>query len=286
MKRILLSILIVALLGSCAFIDSVLNGDVVARVGNNVLYHRDIDGLVPKGTSPEDSASIVRQYIHTWATNKLLLSNAEERLSREDKDIEQAVEDYKTSLLVYRYEKLYVEKNLDTLITDQESRDYYELHKEAYTLPYSVIKARYIKISTASPQCQQLKSVYKSLKPEDLDRVDELARTSADTYSDFNMNWVPLPHVVKDMGMELSDCEKVLDSKNYMEVEKGNFLYLLRVYDRVKGGEVTPYDYNIHIIKESILSKRKQELIANLERNLLEDALNNNKLVIYSNNND
>ena len=132
----------VCLLGSCAFIDSVLNGDVVARVGNNVLYQKDIDGLVPKGTSPEDSASIVRQYINTWATNKILLTNAEERLSREDKDIEQALNDYNTSLLVYRYEKLYVEKNLDTLITEQECRDYYEQHKETYVSASSLVKVR------------------------------------------------------------------------------------------------------------------------------------------------
>lgn len=276
----------VSLLGSCAFIDSVLNGDVVAMVGNNVLYQKDIDGLVPKGTSPEDSASIVRQYINTWATNKILLTNAEERLSREDKDIEQALNDYKTSLLVYRYEKLYVEKNLDTLITEQECRDYYEQHKETYVSASSLVKVRYIKVNTASPQCQVIKSKYRSMKVEDLDIVEELSRNSADTYTDFNMNWVPLSHIAGDMGEKLSVCEEMLNKQSYIELEKGSFLYMVRVYERVKAGDITPYDYNINLIKESILSKRKQELIANLERNLLEDALNNNKLVIYSNNND
>lgn len=276
----------VCLLGSCAFIDSVLNGDVVARVGNNVLYQKDIDGLVPKGTSPEDSASIVRQYINTWATNKILLTNAEERLSREDKDIEQALNDYKTSLLVYRYEKLYVEKNLDTLITEQECRDYYEQHKETYVSASSLVKVRYIKVNTASPQCQVIKSKYRSMKVEDLDKVEELSRNSADIYTDFNMNWVPLSHIAGDMGEKLSVCEEMLNKQSYIELEKGSFLYMVRVYERVKAGDITPYDYNINLIKESILSKRKQELIANLERNLLEDALNNNKLVIYSNNND
>ena len=88
------------------------------------------------------------------------------------------------------------------------------------------------------------------------------------------------------MGEKLSVCEEMLNKQSYIELEKGSFLYMVRVYERVKAGDITPYDYNINLIKESILSKRKQELIANLERNLLEDALNNNKLVIYSNNND
>lgn len=286
MNRVFLSTLLVLLLSSCEFVEGLINGDVVARVEGNVLYHKDIDGLVPKGTSPEDSVAIVRKYINTWATNKILLSNAESRLSREDRDIEQALEEYKTSLLVYRYEKLYVEKNLDTLISEQECRDYYEKHMETYVAPCSIVKARYIRINSASPNAQIIRNKYRSLKMEDLDLVAEMSMSSADKYTDFNMDWVPLSHIAKEMGGELSVCEKELANKSYMELEKGNFISLLRVYEKVNPGEITPYDYNINFIKESILSKRKQDLIANLERNLLEDALNNNKLVIYSNDND
>lgn len=286
MNRVFLSTLLVLLLSSCEFVEGLINGDVVARVEGNVLYHKDIDGLVPKGTSPEDSVAIVRKYINTWATNKILLSNAESRLSREDRDIEQALEEYKTSLLVYRYEKLYVEKNLDTLISEQECRDYYEKHMESYVAPCSIVKARYIRINSASPNAQIIRNKYRSLKMEDLDLVAEMSMSSADKYTDFNMDWVPLSHIAKEMGGELSVCEKELANKSYMELEKGNFISLLRVYEKVNPGEITPYDYNINFIKESILSKRKQDLIANLERNLLEDALNNNKLVIYSNDND
>lgn len=286
MNRVFLSTLLVLLLSSCEFVEGLINGDVVARVEGSVLYQKDINGLVPKGSSPEDSVAIVRKYINTWATNKILLSNAESRLSREDRDIEQALEDYKTSLLVYRYEKLYVEKNLDTLISEQECRDYYEKHIETYIAPFSIVKARYIRINSASPNAQIIRNKYKSLKMEDLDLVAEMSESSADKYTDFNMNWVPLSHIAKEMGVELSVCEDELANKSHMELEKGNFISLVRVYEKVKGGEITPYDYNINFIKESILSKRKQDLIANLERNLLEDALNNNKLVIYSNDND
>lgn len=286
MKRTLLSLLMVLCLGSCAFIDSVLNGDVVARVGTNVLYRKDIAGLVPKGTSPEDSASIVTKYINSWAKKKILLSNAETRLSREDMDIAQELDDYRTALLVYRYEKLYLEKNLDTLISEQESRAYYDAHKKNYRSQSSLVKARFIKINTTSPQCRVVKLLYKSLKMEDLDRVSEVAGESADKYSDFNMEWTPLSIIARELGEELSVCERILKDQSYIEMEKGNFTYLVKVYDMVKAGEITPYDYNLNLVKESILSKRKQELISDLEQNLLEEALNNNKLVIYSNNND
>lgn len=286
MRHIFIPLLFVFLTSSCSFIDRVLHGKVVARVGNSVLYQSDIAGLVPKGTAQDDSVAIVRQYINSWATKNLLLSNAESRLSREDRAIEQELNDYRTSLLVYRYEKLYVEKNLDTLISEQECKDYYEANRGVYLLPYSIVKVRYIKISNASPNYQQIKSIYRSTRLEDMDRVAQWCHNSADKFSDFNMDWIPLTYIAREMGDEISVCEAALDKKSYIEkVDKG-VSYFVVVYDRIPPGEVTPYDYNINMIKESILSKRKQELIANLERNLLEDALNNNKLVIYSNSND
>ena len=50
--------------------------------------------------------------------------------------------------------------------------------------------------------------------------------------------------------------------------------------DYVAPGEVTPFEYNSEKIKEIIISRRKQELLANLQRDILNDALNNNKLKI------
>ena len=52
----------------------------------------------------------------------------------------------------------------------------------------------------------------------------------------------------------------------------------------VKPGEITPFDYNSGKIKEIIISRRKQELLLNLQRDILNDALNNNKLKIIEEN--
>ena len=54
MRNILFIAISLFVFASCTFIDSVFYGDVVARVGNSVLYEKDIEGLVPKGTSSKD----------------------------------------------------------------------------------------------------------------------------------------------------------------------------------------------------------------------------------------
>jgi hypothetical protein len=56
------------------------------------------------------------------------------------------------------------------------------------------------------------------------------------------------------------------------------------VLEYIKPGEVTPFEYNSEKIKEIIISRRKQELLLNLQRDILNDALDNNKLKIIEEN--
>lgn len=286
MKRLFIVLSAIVLFCSCEFIDRAFNGEIVARVGKSVLYKSDISGLVPSGTTPEDSAFIVSQYIHSWATKKLLMSNAESRLSRKDRDVEQEIDDFRTTLLVYRYEKLYVERNLDTLITEEECKRYYESNRENFKSQSSVVKGRFIKINKTSPNYQKIKNLYRSTKIEDMDAVGEMCMNSAEKFTDFQQGWVPLSVVAKEMGADLQSCEDQIARGGYMEVSDEKCTCFLKVYERVPAGEITPYEYNINVIRESILSKRKQELVTSLERNLLEEALNTDKLKIYSDDND
>ena len=55
---------------------------------------------------------------------------------------------------------------------------------------------------------------------------------------------------------------------------------VLQILEYIAPGELTPVEYNSEKIKEIIISRRKQELLSNLQRDILNDALNNNKLKI------
>lgn len=65
-----------------------------------------------------------------------------------------------------------------------------------------------------------------------------------------------------------------------VEVKDTVYTNILQVLEFVAPGEVTPFEYNSEKIKEIIISRRKQELLSNLQRDILRDALNNNKIKI------
>ena len=65
---------------------------------------------------------------------ELALILGEDALAEEDKNVEQQIEDYKTSLLVYKYEENYINQKLDTVISYEEIETYYNSYSINFIL--------------------------------------------------------------------------------------------------------------------------------------------------------
>lgn len=273
--------MLVAAISSCRLYDSLFKGDVVARAGRDVLYRSDVEALNITGFSPEDSARIVERYIVSWAKSRLLLDMAQSQLSKADRDVEAQLEEYRQQLLVYRYEQQYVEQRLDTAVTDQEYMDFYEANPASFVTHVPLMKGWYIKVSDDSPNLNPIKSIYRSRVEEDRDRLGQLCYTSAEKYYFFE-DWVGLDAVVEGTGLDVQELARVLDNRSFIEKNFLGYTYLISVDDYVPTGSLAPYEYCRERIRNHILNRRKQELIASLERNLLNDAIVSEKFVIYS----
>ncbi len=279
--RLIVGVFFVLTLSSCNLIDRFFRGDVIARMGKNILYREEIMELLPKGVSPEDSAYIVDQYIDSWAKKYLLKSIAESQLSKEDRNIEREIEDFRLSLLGYRYENLYVNQRLDTLVEINEAQDYYNENNDDFITDVSVVKANFIKINANSPNLQIIRSLYRSRNLEDIDRLEDLCYSSAEVYSTYEDDWISLAVISENVGLDLGTCEKVLWQEGFIDTELSGYVYLVNFHEKVKAGELSPFEYNEETIKEIIVNKRKQSLVIGLEKNLLEEAISTNKLKIY-----
>ena len=257
----------------------------MAQIGRAVLYKTDLEKVIPKGISSSDSASLAQQYIYSWATKQLMLQKAEEQLPKTDKDVAGLLEDYRTQLLVFRYENKFLEERLDTTVTGREMEEYYNAHPGSFVGKNGVFKGRLVKMQNSSPNLQVMRKLAKSRDIEDLEALEWLAFNSAYKYSHYENNWVDLNVVAKESGATLVQLQQLLE-KERLAIEYKDSVYtnVIQVLDYVGPGEVTPLEYNEEKIKEIIISRRKQELISNLQRDILNDALNNNKLKITEEN--
>jgi hypothetical protein len=148
-----------------------------------------------------------------------------------------------------------------------------------------VFKGRLVKMQNSSPNLQVMRKLAKGRDAETLEELEELAYNSAYKYSNYNNNWVDLGIVAKEVGIPVAELQQVLQKqKEVVEVKDTVYTNILQVLEYIKPGEVTPFEYNSEKIKEIIISRRKQELLLNLQRDILNDALDNNKLKIIEEN--
>ena len=272
------------LVAGCSFIEKrgrSLQDRRVARIGHEVLYESDIVRMMPDGVSSADSAAMVSRYINTWALDRLLLLKAEEQLSKAERDVTAEVEEFRSTLLGFRFEKRWVEERLDTTVTLEEARLYYEEHPSSSIFPYPLVKARVIRISTGSPYYETIKSAYTVTLEQDVAELRELCYSSAERYADFGGEWIPLSQLAKELGTDIETCTREVLPRRSSEMKFNDSNYLIFIEEKVDAGTVSPFEYNVARIRETILGKRKQELLTKLEQDLLEDAHINGTLKIY-----
>ncbi len=283
--RTLATISLLLLLTSCKYLEFNTGDDVVAQVGDKYLYKNDIRNLIPPGTPYRDSINMLRQYVNSWALKYLIAEKAESQLLKEEKDVDQELEDYRNSLLAYRYEKLYIDQRLDTTVTEEEARGYYTSNAANISLNNSVVKARVIKISAKSPNLERIRSMYKAVSIEDIDELERLCYNSADRYNNFNNKWVDLSQVAREMPLDLFTCERELAYKQYIETSDSLYHYLAFFQERISPDGTPPFEYYLPRIKEIIISTRKQNLITQLEKDLIKEAREKNKIKTNINDN-
>lgn len=286
MRRLLSIIAIIGIvlpaLSSCRAISNFLrNDEVVAEVGLDRLYRSDLNAVVPRGIPAEDSVRLARQYINTWATDRIYVSIAEEQLSKAEKDVAKELEDYRVSLLKYRYEQLYVNERLDTAVSDDKIEEYYETHKESFRLTRPLVKARFLRIHTDSPMLETIRKKMDSSDANDLIEADSLAFSSAIMFTTWRDEWQDVIVLAKEMGVSYDSVLGMARNGWIRQDDTTGVTNLAFVSETINSGDYAPVSYTSARIKDIIISTRKQALISSLEQDLLKDAHENGKIVIY-----
>ncbi|MBN2520979.1 MAG: peptidyl-prolyl cis-trans isomerase [Bacteroidales bacterium] len=253
----------------------------VAKVFDKYLFESDIKGLFNEEISREDSLQIVMSYIDKWIRKQILLEKAELNLTPEQKDVEDQLEDYRSSLLIYKYEQEWIKQNLDTTVADDEIQEYYNLYSGNFILEDNIVKALYIKIPAIAPNIDKVKKWYKSDTKEDLDNLESYCYEFAKGYDNFNEEWISFNQIINQIPFDIADRENYLRRRKYIETNDSSYYYFINIREYKLKSEVAPLNFVKENIKQIIINKRKLQLINELETNIYNDALNYGHFKIF-----
>jgi len=251
----------------------------IAEVGEAKLYYSDIKEYF-QGLTYEDSVTTIIDYANRWAKNQVVLQQAEKNLTKSERNLTVELENYKTSLLIYKYEQAYILEKMDTIVRSREIEQFYNNNPENFQLPGILIKALLIKIPNDFPQIDKIRQLYRSNREKDIEELAKIALQGAEIFDFFDNEWIDLETVAATLPANADSYENRVIRMKYIEDNDDYYTYFLKVNDVSTKGSVAPMEHVKASIKSIILNKRKTDLVKQLENDLFRKALNKNEVKI------
>tara|TARA_R110002012_G_scaffold305151_1_gene509122 strand:- start:1518 stop:2384 length:867 start_codon:yes stop_codon:yes gene_type:complete len=271
------------LLAGCTYFEKEEERKVIVRVNDAYLYEEDINALINENTSQEDSSLIVSSYITRWATQQLLIDRAQLNLPEsQQKEFRDLIENYKNELYTSAYKDAVVSRKLDSNLTKEEKKVYFEENKGNFKLTEDLLKLRYVSLEENNTNIDEIKSYLIRFNEEDKEELDKLSLQFKNSSLNDSV-WVKIKTVYdKIPALSSGDRDNLLNKSNFFQVEDSLGVYLIYVNDVLEHGQDAPFEYAEPTIEKILLNKRKRNLIKELEKDITKDAIKNEQFEIYN----
>jgi hypothetical protein len=251
----------------------------IAEVGNKKLYLSEIEDYL-QHLSPEDSLTILTDYVNRWAKNQAVLIHAENNLTEEEKDLSKEIDNYRTSLLIHKYEQEYIKLRMDTTVNLSDIELFYRENPDNFQLPGMLVKALYIKASNDFTGMDRIRQLYRSNREKDIEELEKIAMNGVEAYSTFNGEWLNLDKITAPLPGTAETYENRAIRMRAIEDSDDKYTYFIKISDISMKGSVAPLEHVESHIKNIILNRRKNNLIRQMENTVFNDAIKRNEIKI------
>lgn len=253
---------------------------LLAEVYDRKLYMSDMASLVYDGASPEDSVLIVNAYVERWVRDQLLMQRAEQHVP-DDLNIDKLVKDYRESLILNNYERLLMETQLDSTITEAQLAEFYEANKDQYHLEKPIARVLFLQIRDDRPNLDHALTWWDDADADHLSKLSRYARRYADQAMLTDSTWLPIEQVVNLLPTGVMNPSAITPGKEIRYREE-DVQYLLKIREIRSTLEIAPLDYIRDQATRAILHRRQVDLISQVKEQLYELEIRKNNVKVYT----
>lgn len=249
--------------------------NIIAKIGKEKLYKQEVEQMIKTPLSPEDSLAFIEDYAEMWIKRELKRQNAEEFFT--DKTIEKMVEEYRASLLTYKYEQRYT-STVSDMVSNTEISEFYNANKENFLLSTPMVKARVLRVPAGYKNRKQITKKMNSSNSDDMLDVVSMADKDALQLYDFSKKWYYFDEVIDYMPFvnKNESMDSFLENNRNLEVSSSDYVYLLQIFEYKKTGSVMPAEFLEDQIRKIIINNRKMKILSHIEDSLYRVAIEDN----------
>ncbi|MDE5608411.1 MAG: peptidyl-prolyl cis-trans isomerase [Muribaculaceae bacterium] len=253
---------------------------LVARVGQSRLTKTDIAKLVTPGMSAEDSAKLVRSYVKSWIESRVMSEMAVKSIP-DMSVIDRMVEDYRNELIAWEYRRLMFNQHGNVSFSDDTIHSYYDNHKSLFVLERPLVKGVYIKVASDSPSLRIIKKLYKSTKPEDIDKLEKEDLQGVIHFDYFRDRWVDWEQIETRVPIDFgSSPEAFLATRKGAEVTSDGFTHLLEITDYLPTGSTMPFEWAEESIRRTLYDEQRLAYDSQLRLDLYNEGLKDGSIIV------
>jgi len=278
LKTYPLFISITLLILSCSNINNDNSNDLIARAGENFLYQNDL----PSFSSRQDSLLRYKNFVELWAKEKLLYDLSLTNLSQSKKnELDLLIEKFKIDLYINSYKDLIVNSRIDSIVTNEEIESYYNANIDNFTLNETLLKYRYLKVPSDNININRIRRYIQRLSNDDRDFLDSLNFQFAELKVNDSV-WFAERDVISSIEfINQTNKSNFMRVNRLYEIKDDQYINYFIVKDLLKSGNIPPLSYLYDRIKLNIINQRKIDLIKDINKEILNDALKSSKYEIY-----
>lgn len=266
---------------SCQF-EKTVSDKPIARVGDQYLYFSDLQKNLRTSLSLADSATVAQNFINSWAKEQLLLDKAVFNLNNaKQNELEELIQRYRSDLYINTYQEEWLKVRMDTLVTLQQLDSYFAENKQNFKLHQDLIRGRYIEIPKANFNRASIRSALRRFDRNDRAFLDSISLQFNGALLNDSI-WLRPQEFFGRMDRGASDAYgRYLKSNRFFEIEDSLDLYLVFVAEFRRRNEVAPMSHVRATLKQILLNKRKLEMMRQLDRDVLQEAVKENVFEQY-----
>ncbi|MEM9832622.1 MAG: peptidyl-prolyl cis-trans isomerase [Bacteroidota bacterium] len=259
----------------------------VARVYDNYLYLQDLEGIVDENTSPPDSADIMNRYIDSWIKKQLLIAEAASQIDIDEAKLERKVLDYRYALIVYEFEKNYVNQRVTDEVSETAIEEYYQDNKQNFELKNNIIKGIFAKVPQEAPRTGRLRALFQGeLTQEVREEIKSYCLSFATSYSLDDSTWYNFEDVIANTPLvSIPNKVQFLQKNEFIETSDDIYVYFVKVMDYKITDQISPLEFVRDDITKIITNQRKVSLTQELEEEIYQDAKDNKHFELFQSTN-